>query len=114
MGSDNCHGVQSASCIPILEEMPGERIPNLALKSHEALDSERFLKIEGLIAAPRSEKGKAAASPIEPGGLGKSRRVGPERMLDVATVSITFSPITFGDPKTQKTSAANLVYSLPQ
>ena len=47
---------------------------------------------------------------MAPGGLGKSSLVGPERMFDVATVSITFSPITLGEPKTQKTSAARSLF----
>lgn len=61
-------------------------------------------QIEGRLLAPRREKGKLLASPVPPAILGKSRRVGPETMSEVATVNMTLSPITDLLPKTQKTS----------
>ena len=64
-------------------------------------------------ALPSSEKGKAEASPIDPPARGNSSLVGPVSMLDVATVSITFSPITFGEPNTQKTSANTASFDIP-
>lgn len=53
---------------------------------------------------PKREKGKLLASPVPPAILGKSRRVGPDTMSEVATVSMTLSPMTDLLPKTQKTS----------
>lgn len=59
---------------------------------------------EGRGLSPKREKGKSLASPVPPAILGKSRRVGPDTMLEVATVSMTLSPMTDLLPKTQKTS----------
>lgn len=56
--------------------------------------------------SPSSAKGKFFASPV-PIGLGNKSRTGPVSTSDVATVSMTLSPMTLGEPNTQKTSYAS-------
>lgn len=100
----NCDGLQADQERQLKKSSPGEISHPFAICSMAACK-----QTDRARGSPRREKGKEEASPIEELARGKSSLVGPVSMLEVATVNITFSPITFGEPNTQKTSASIFV-----